>query len=75
MKVFEFIQKNEKKVQDLTKLGLVNSSIISQYKIYKDFDSLKTSIPLMQRYSLIAERNGVSERTVMTAVKVMKKVI
>lgn len=75
MKVSDFIEKNEKKMTRLNRLGYVNSSVILQFKIYQDFNKLKTSIPKMERYSEVAEKHKVSEKTVRDAVRKMKTLI
>lgn len=75
MKVGDFVAKNEKNLVKLNRLGYVNSSVILQFKIYQDFNRLKTSIPVMQRYSELSEKYRVSEKTIRNAVARMKKII
>lgn len=75
MKVSDFIQKNEKKMTRLNRLGYVNSSVILQFRIYQDFKRLSSSMPKMQRYSDVAEKFKVSEKTVRDSIRKMEKLI
>lgn len=71
MKLKEYMRRNYKSELKLYKLGLGKDTLIRYYQYCKEFDQLKTSIPRMERYSIVAENNRVSEKTVRLAVRVM----
>jgi len=73
MKVHQFIEKNEKQLLKLIRLGTLNGSLIVQYYIYKDYHDTRKITSKMQRYSIVAEKNRISERTVMKSIKEMEK--
>lgn len=75
MKIKDYFRRNYTKEVKLYKLGLGKDKLIRYYKYCEEFDQLKTSIPRMQRYSIVAENNKVSEKTVRLAVRVMNSSI
>ena len=71
----EYITKNYPIVRQLLKVGAVSITVQQQYEIYQYFQTTKHIKSIMQRYTITADAMKVNERTVMNAVKEMKKVI
>lgn len=71
--VAELLEKNMPLLDKLVRAGKVSLTVKQEIDIYQYW--LNTSGNKMQRYTDTSEAMGVSERTVMRAVKEMKKVI
>lgn len=71
--VAELLEKNMPLLDKLVRAGKVSLTVKQEIDIYQHW--LSTTGNKMQRYTDTSEAMGVSERTVMRAVKEMKKVI
>lgn len=68
MTFFEYIEKDKERL--LKKIQLIH---VRQYFIYKEYLKKSSIQSKMDRYSHVSEDIGVSERTVINAVKEMEK--
>lgn len=73
VRLADFITKNMDFFDKLVRAGKISLTVKQEIDIYQYW--LTTSGGKMQRYTDTAEAMGVSERTVIRAVKEMKKVI
>lgn len=75
VKLGDYITKNYDVVDKLLKSGKVPVSLKTEYEIYQYFNTTGHLKSTMQRYTNTAEAMRVSERTVMRAVKEMRKIV
>lgn len=73
--VSDFIKDNMCKVRQLTAMGILPTSLMSNYRIYLKFKESEGESSKMNRYSLVAENEGVNEATVIRAVSKMERVL
>ena len=71
----EFIKDNKSTIESLFKVGEISTTLILKYEMYLFYNSLANSMPKMQKYSVASEKFNVSEKTIQTALKTMRKVI
>jgi cytochrome c-type biogenesis protein CcmH/NrfF len=72
--VIKLIEKNYNLIKKLTQAGVIDSRWLRDYQIFKEFQELEKEMRcVMCRYSILAERNKISEDQVRRIIRELKE--
>jgi cytochrome c-type biogenesis protein CcmH/NrfF len=74
VETLKLIEQNHKLIKKLTALGVIDSRWLRDYNIVQDYKQLEKEMRcVMCRYSILAERNGISEDSVRRIIREFKE--